>query len=558
MSFSASGFGEFAFGEALDVGLEDPAFQAFLDRTTAPRCWLLELDALSLATVDALSGAFSDQAFGEMAFADGTAGASGGVSTLRYSTHGYRSRLATDAIDTTWPWFYDGRIAGDITVERRIAGRDGIGGLARVFAEARLVNADGALDVLSRDYSIEGRAVRILVGDPDAARDTFGPVFSGVVESVTTGLDFLTLKLSDGIAKLDAPIATDTYAGSGGAEGGADLEGQPKPVCLGEVANIAPPLVNAATLLYQVHAGAIQAVDAVYDRGVALAYTAGVPGAGQYSVDTAAGTFTLGATPSGTVTADVRGDASLSGYLDTTAQIVLRALAVRAGLSSSEIDPASLSTLGSDAPGAVGIWIGGEVRTVGSVIDELLAGIGAFGGFSRMGAFTVGRVTTPGGAETVTLDETDILAISREPLPAPVQPIIWRARVGWQKNYTVQQDLAAAVTAARRTFAAAPWRLSNSESASIKSQKLLAKDYGPVESLYADAADADTEALRLFELWATARSLYRITTHCGAMTRDLGQVIRIEHSRMGLAAGLPARVIGHAIRGSEVELLVLT
>jgi len=780
MSFSADGFGEVAFGEAVDAGLEDPAFQTFLDLSTAKRCWLLEIDALSLASVSAVSAAFGSAGFGELGFADDASAVTGGVSTLRYSSHGYQShaRAAVDAylfldgtsgnyastpdsaaasvtgdidivcrcaladwtpaatsaivskwhvsakrsyefavvtsgslrlristvgsdtvtvgsstvatgfangsthwvrvtresgsgsvkyytsedgidwtqlgstrtstpsgifdspaavclgklesgtptnsdmagriyyaeirptiggsgvvvfdaadaaaggvstitsgvtgevytiatagsnparlvaattvpgIDAAAPWYFDGRIAGEITVDRRIAGRDGIGGLARVFAEARLINADGALDNINRDYSLEGRAVRILMGDPEAAFSTFGPVFAGVVESVTTELDLVTLKLSDGIAKLDAPIATAAYAGSGGLEGGTDLKGKPKPVCLGAVYNISPPLVDSASLIYQVHNGAIAAVDEVRDRGIVLTYTAGVPAAGQYSVNTTLGTITLGSAPSGTITADVRGDASLSGYLSTTADILLRALVVRAGLYSSEIDPASFSTLGSDSTAVVGVWVGAnEVRTVADVADELLAGIGAFGGFSRLGAFTVGRVSIPGGTERVTLDETDIYALAKEPLPAPVQPVVWRVRVGYKKNYTVQEDLAAAVTAANRTFAAAAWRVSSTESSSIKSQKLLAKDYGPTESLYTVAADADTESSRLYALWANPRALYRVTTHVGAIPRDLGQVLRLEHSRFGLSAGLPARVIGHSIRGASVELLVLT
>jgi len=557
VSWSAFAFAAAPYAEASYALLEDPAFQEFLDDVTAPRCVLLELDVLSLAAADAAAGAYAASAHAVQPFSGAASGAAPGVVTLRFSTHGYRSRLATDSVDASAPWWFEPRILSEPGIDRRIVGRDGIGGLARTGGELQLINADGALDHLSRDYAVEGRAVRLLMGRPTDPYSAFGELFTGVVESVTTGLDAVTLRLSDGAAKLNAPMQVSAYAGTGGNEGGADLAGRPKPVCLGQVRGISPPLVDAANLVYQVHDGAISAVDAVYDRGVALDYTAGVPGAGEYSVDLSTGLFTLGAAPDGAVTADVRGDAGLSGYIDTTGALVLRALSTRAALYSSEIDPGSFSALDSEAPASVGVWIGAEQRTVGSVVDELLAGIGAFGGFSRLGAFTVARVGKPAGADRAVFTENEIIDLAREPLPAPVEPVAWRVAVGWGKNYTPQDDVASGAADAQRSFAAHAWRIAVEEDASIKSRHLLAVEYGPSESLYAEQADAADEALRLFDLWCTRRSLYRVSLPARALTCDLGQVVRIEHARHGFAAGRSVRVLGQQIRGERVELRVL-
>src|SRR5690606_19221589 len=103
-------------------------------------------------------------------------------------------------------------------------------------------------------------------------------------------------------------------------------------------------------------------------------------------------------------------------------------------------------------------------------------------------------------------------SLEREPLPDSVDPIVWRARVGWQRNYTVQTDLAASVSDARRTFAAEPLRVATSENSAIKTRHLLAREYGPVAGLYAEEADAETEAQRLFNLWGTQRGMYRVRT----------------------------------------------
>ena len=104
--YGSQAFGEFAFSEQTYAPVDSLAFQAFLAEITSPRCWLLELDVFSLAETESVSGAFGDAAFGDAAFCDGAAGGSGGITTLRFSTHGY----TTHAADTPARTWYDGRL----------------------------------------------------------------------------------------------------------------------------------------------------------------------------------------------------------------------------------------------------------------------------------------------------------------------------------------------------------------------------------------------------------------------------------------------------------------
>lgn len=559
--YSGGAFCEAGFCEHEFTPVDESAFGAFLADVTKPRCWLLEIEALSLATPGGISSAYSDAAFSEAGFCSDEGASSGGAVTLLYSSHGYTSH-STDLPARTW---YDGRIAGEVTVERAIAGRDGIGGLARVFAEVQLANLDGGLDALLRDYALDGRMVTVLLGGPDDARDTYGVVFRGVVDSLTATEAALALRLSDGLAKLDRPIQDTTYAGSGALEGGADLKDKPKPEGWGKALNIAPPLVDSTKLIYQVRDGAINDVPEVRDRGIALIreadygsaaeMNATAPTAGRYRVWPAGGYFRLGATPAGTVTCDAELDASGAGYVNRTGDILLRILG--AFLTSSEINPTSFVQLNADAPGAVGIWIGAESRTVADVMDELLAGIGAFGGFSRLGTFTVGVVAAPAGISVASYSEQEIPSIEREPLPGSFEPVAWRVLVGYQRNYTPQTDLAAAVTAAVRTFAAQMLRIIKREDAALKSRRLLATEYGPTPGLFALQADADTEAQRLFDLWANPRACYRVPLPAQGIVRDLGDVVTIAYPRFGLTNGVQARVIGHRISGLKSEIKVI-
>ena len=551
--FSGQCFGEAAFSEQANSSPDSDAFQAFLSEVTSERCWLLEVDALSLASVGALSAAFSDSAFGEVGFSEGAPSFAGGLTTLRFSTHGY-STHATDNPSRAW---YEGRLSEKPVVDRRITSSSQIGGLSTVFAEAQLINADGALDTLTSNYALDGRPARILFGRATDALSSFGFYATGVVSAVVIGIDALQIKLSDGQAKLANPANTTTYLGTGGLEGGADLKGKYKPKGYGHVFGISPPCVDTLNLIYQVNDGAISDVPQVYDRGVLLTKVAGAPAPGEYQVTAATGTFKLGATPAGTITCNALLDAGLTGYIDRTSDIVLRMLVQQAGLITAEIEPASFSQLTADAPAEVGSWAGIEGRTVADMVDELLANVGAFGGFNRQGAFSVAVLSAASGAPKAALTEEDIIDIKREPLPALVDPIAWRVSVGYQKNYTVQSDLASTVPIAQTMFASQPVRTSTSEDLAIKSRHLLAKELTDATGLFAQSADAVTETLRRFALWGSDRKLFRVKTRPTALTRDAGQVVSLQHRRHGLALGVSGRVIGHRVQGSEVELMVL-
>lgn len=560
---SGGAIGEFAIDEHDFTAEDDSAFAAFLALATAPRCYLLELDALSLAATGGVSAAISDAAIGEVGISENDAELSPGVVTLRFGSQEYTTHAADSPAHTP----YEGRIVGVPVTQRRISGRDGVGGMTEVEGQIALRNEDAALDFLKHNYAVEGRRARILIGDADAARSTFGEFFVGITQSLQIAQGEVSITLSDGSAKLRRILNETLYAGTGGLEGGTDLKGKNKPVALGVCLNVPAPLVDSAKLVYQVHDGAISDVPKAYDRGVELAKGADyadagemdtvAPAAGAYRVWKGGGYFRLGATPAGQVTADAHGEASPS-YADITSDIVLRILALRCGLGGDEIDATSLSNLGSRAPGQVGKWYGTGPVTCGEAIDEFLYGVGAFGGFNRLGLFSAGLVASAAGQpETFSVGSIDIRYVEIAELPASVEPIVWRVGVSWGRNYTVQADLAAAVTAARRTFCAEATRISTVEDSTTLSRHLLAQSLSPVEALYALEADAQAERDRLLALWGTRRKMFRVGLKAQGIQRDLGQVGTFIHPRFGMIDGVSGLVIGQLARGTDTEALVL-
>ena len=319
-------------------------------------------------------------------------------------------------------------------------------------------------------------------------------------------------------------------------EVGASLEGRPKPLCFGKCLNVTPVQVNPSLLIYQVHDGPIQAIDAVYNRGVSL-------GVGQYTVDLLRGTFTLLQAPgdSGVITADVRGD-TLGGYVSTVAGIARRVVATYGPLTTADLDTASFTALDTANPAVAGLYAVDQ-RTILEVLDELVNSIGAFYGFDRSGKFEVGLFTAPvaGPPAAATFGPVEILEIEAQPIELPV----WRQRVGYERNWTVQasDSLAGAVTEARKAFLAEEVRLAVAADETVKTKFLLALDPEPWPTLLADQAVAQSEANRLLVLYGQRREMYRVTVKTQPYKLELGDQVDLDYTRFSLA-GRRFRVIG--------------
>lgn len=193
------------------------------------------------------------------------------VVTLRYASHGYTTARADTPSDTP----YLPRIEGGFSLSQSMYRQGTTGGGSEVGAGSiSLANTDGALDVLLTGYALTGRPVRIGTVEPGAALSTAVQTFTGTCALPEFEQDRVVIGLRDKTVDFEKEIQTTVYAGDNvppsGKEGGTDLKGTPKPLAYGVVKNVPAVKVNDSLLIYQVHDGAIQAVDAVYDGGVAF------------------------------------------------------------------------------------------------------------------------------------------------------------------------------------------------------------------------------------------------------------------------------------------------
>jgi hypothetical protein len=502
-----------------------------------------------------------DCAFGERAFEGFFEGASAtlfGTGLIHVerqfriytSTQEYVT-LSSDSL-ATQP--FNGTLLQPLQINRSLLGSDIIGQFTAGSGKIILTNADGEYDFLIERFAIDGRDIEVRIGREGDSYDSFYTVFKGTASDWSVEEDVVEVDIVDNAYKLSVAAQENAYGGTGGADGTSDLVGKRKPKCYGYVYNISPPLVVPASLIYQVHDGSVQAISAVYDRGVTL--TAGTDyatyallaaasiSAGQYGTCKAQGYIKLGSSPSGTVTADVQGD-NTGGFIFKTADIVRRVLTASVLDDPDDLYVPSFTAVNLANASEVGYYISpDDTTTVADVVAHLMRGVGGWGGFRRSGRFELGIFLTPTGAiPAAHFDKNDIFEMKRERLPSSMTPPPWRFRVGWQHNWTTQTDLAGSVSATRKSFLSEADRYAEASADSIKTDHPFAQDRDPIISYFRDQADAQTEADRLLDLYRSTKALYRFTVGIQPFALDLGDVVNVTYPRWDLTVGRNLRIV---------------
>lgn len=394
------------------------------------------------------------------------------------------------------------------------------------WGDVEVINESGVRDSWLND-AWDGRAVRLYLGDPAWPKSDYRRVLDGTIGDIyAPAQNRLALKLRDKTWAMNAPIQTSLIGGF------TVNEDQPIPLCFGQCFNVEPLLIVAATHQYQVHDGAIEAITAVRDNGLAVAYTA----------DVATGTFTLSAAPAGRITADVKGAKPGGVYLTKCADIINHIVTTRTQLTIDDIDVTNFTAFNSVAPQILGVYIRNRENII-PILDQLTAAVGGFWTFSRDGFLRLGRLESPSGTPVLELEADDIrerqFVCTGRALP------IQTLRLGYARNYTPQADgLAGAVTEANRALYASEYQVATTTNVGIETTHLLARNPDLDATLLVDASEAATEASRRAALYSQVRGIYEIGVWTAPLRVNLGEVVKITHPRFGFAAGVLAVVVG--------------
>jgi len=493
----------------------------------------------------------------------------GSTTVLRVcSGRGYTTSPAASPANTE----YDPRLKQPVNITRSISSPGATIGQTKIaLGNVVVANPDGGLDGWMA-YSFDGRLIEIYSGDEAAAYPAgFTKEFVGTMDYPDFSLTDVTIKLRETQREMDAPIQILHYGGTNvlpaGLDGVAgDLKGKVIPLLYGRKRNFSPPCVNTSLLIYQISSEAVQTVTAVYDQGAPLtagaAYTdvtdmmTNAPTAGQYRfLNTAGGSYIrLGSSPVDPPTVDAEQNSSTPAN-ETCAQIfsqlVTRAGANLGNSSRYSIAAGDVAAVDAVAPGVIQLYIDREMTFI-EAFDAIAATAGLWWGSNIAGKIRIKQLRAPSGTPVLSLTKNDVipplerLATKDENRGVP----LYRVTCRYDQNPTVQTtNVALSVSDARRAVIGQEWKEATYTDTSVQSRYLLA-DALVIDTLYAEEADALTEAQRRQKMQAVQRHRFDVQVQHGpAFTAlDLGDIIGLFHPRFSLN-----------VEGSEEgQLFVLT
>jgi hypothetical protein len=444
----------------------------------------------------------------------------------------------------------------------------------------------GYWDNVVASHNVQGRAITIKMGaklfeslrqmHTDPIYSSLYQVFSGVMDGLFLDLKTMTLSLRDIGYLIEKPIQSDVYAGTGGAEGNAELTGKPKPMTRGgtganPVPNVTPVLIDPTNRIYQ-YSDAPGTVVNLYERGlatftadgnVAATYAALVSAtvaSGHYATANAVSMFKLGTTPVGQITADVTGQFPSDGVVTTVVAIAKSLLSDDLAIAPGLIDSAAFTALDAAYPYVAGIYIGAEQT---SAVDQLGLVMGSINGrlvVGNAGTFRPIVLAAAAGTPKDAFTTAEIAAIRPLPLPTELLTPVFSWQVGYQRNYTVQTtDIAPTVTDARRQFLSGEFRYATGFSADVLTQYRFLNTPPPLPTILLAAGDAQTVADSLIALWSVRRRLYDTQAVIDVLQRDIGDVVTITYPMDDMAGGKLGVVIGRSLvaSGRAASLLIL-
>jgi hypothetical protein len=490
------------------------------------------------------------------------------------ATHEYITRLA----DTPSTQAFLGTLQKAFRFDRSILGADRIGEEITIgLGEVTLNNSEGDYDFLAVDHTPKGQRIIIRMGDRRRPKSEWKTILNGYMTDLQIDRETITFRLRDAGYQLDVPASPSVYLGTGGAEGGDDLKNKTKPIGLGWNNNVSPPLVIPASLSYQLHDGQIHQVTKVYVRGVEMVFHADYAdiaaleaaslSIGEYATCLALGWIRIAVaagTELGQVTCDFAGDKTGGVFVETTADCVRRLI----NKSTSLVDPddlvdSSFDTLNTAQPAEIGYYIPvGSSETVARAVARMMAGIGGWCGAKRSGRLEVKRFTAPSGASTGSYTRFNIVPdVKLAQMPTDLSPPPWRVNIGYDRNNTIQTDLADSVSATRRAYLEdrAGMRIASAESNAIRIDFPPGHELIKTDTFFRDEADAAAEATRLLALYGTSRALYVFRLCEPLFTHELGQNVTLTRARFDLTAGKLARIVKLTEDDVEgVEMTVFT
>lgn len=305
------------------------------------------------------------------------------------------------------------------------------GGSAANIGQVRFALNGGRLAWLTELIWTRAPVMFYIGEDGDAA--SFTVLWRGRARSLVADANDAELTLADPALVLERALLTGRYAGTGGTEGDASVQGVLKRLAWGQPNNVGLTLIEKANLIYASvdqavvfrgikQGGLSQSVSG--DVASLAALRAAVIPAGRVATCAALGLVRPAAEPTYPLTADL----TIAG--PRTPAALAGTLAARAGLAFAAGQIAAFDSLGQE----IDLVVSDEL-TLRQALDQIFAPLGAWWRLNAAGALECGRYLDPSAA-TVSLPGH--LTLSHRRLTT--QPPVWRSVIGHDVNWRPLAD----------------------------------------------------------------------------------------------------------------------
>lgn len=256
--------------------------------------------------------------------------------------------------------------------------------------------------------------------------------------------------------------------------------------------------------------------------------------------------FVLGSTP----VLPAAGSLTASGdlYVNSAMEIV-KCLATMYGntsqrLSTSDFDYSTLAAVGLATPQPVGVYLQSRENVL-DICSKLLASTGSSLFVTTEGKVGVVRLGGASASLPTPVGVGDILEASLE--VASLAPVVAAVKLGFCKNWTVQDGLTTGIVPEHVALYAEEWMTTTVSDSATAANYNLFTDPEMVESLLVTTQDAAVEADRRLKMFNRQRKSFRYSAFYSMVFEQLGSYQTLTHPRFGLAAGATAQVTSVSI-----------
>lgn len=500
------------------------------------------------------------------------------ASTTFYASDlGYRTVPPTDGDPVAYPPLINQAFA----INRAMNLSPGDSSVAASWGTLTLSNANGLWNTTVSAWNNAGRNINIFYGlknletarniliDPPYA--SLVPLLKGIQTSWFLSETELQIPLRDATYWLEQPVQQNQYSGLGTYGGTANLTGLPLPMLRGgnvlaPVKNITPVLIDPTNLIYQYtdYAGTVSTIyEGAYAAFASSGDTAnlysGSTAAGHYRTDNSRGLFQLGSTPVNAITID--GTGAFSGGAQTSVVQMVKQFLIDAGVPSSYFSTSQFNSVAGAFPYTAGIYFSPNDNPSGlDAISKLLASVGGKLIADRTGLLKVFVIRAPGqvtgvsnGVAVATFNTVNATDVTPVALPSAVDPPIYRTRVGYQHNWTVQTSgYDGASTAAQQQFVSVPDSYASAISTTVQTNYARPNDLAPLITALLKSTEAQSVANDLLLLWGVRRRLYNVSVPIQfALARDISDLITLQWPLDDLIAGKLGWIVGETFSSTD-------